>query len=171
LVQAKAGVGRAEETEINKYYRCKTKDAKLYALLSTTIRRFTSLDKLAELAHGMDTNVNEGFNNICTWFAPKNKVFCGSGSLHNRLSFAVGINSLGYNEFFTRLFNQLGIPLTDNVAHYLRVKENTGVKRLANIQTKDYKMAKTKHKRDKQQADHRQAKTEFLRREGTFKKE
>jgi hypothetical protein len=26
----------------------------------------------------MDTQVNESFNNIAAWMAPKNKVYCGS---------------------------------------------------------------------------------------------
>jgi hypothetical protein len=122
------------------------------------------------MAHGMDTNVNEAFNQICTWFAPKNKVFAGSGSLHNRLSFAVGINSLGYNEFFTALFQRLGIEMTDNVAHYLRIKENTRVKRLAKIRTKESKLSKSQAKRTKLAGDTRLAKTEFLKREGTYRK-
>jgi hypothetical protein len=159
-----------QRKRIIKYYRSKDKDPKLYVLLNNTIQRFTTLDKLVEMAHGMDTNVNEAFNQICTWFAPKNKVFCGSGSLHNRLAFAVGINSLGYNEFFTSLLNKLGITITENIAHYLRVKENTRVKRLVKIRTKDHKLAKNQHKRDKLKADTKVAKTEFLRREGTYKK-
>jgi hypothetical protein len=160
----------AQRARVIKYYRSKDKDAKLYNVLAEKLERFISLDKLVEMAHGMDTNVNEAFNQICTWFAPKNKVFAGSGSLHNRISFAVGINSLGYNEFFTKLFNKLGIDITDNVAHYLRVKENTRIKRLAKIRTADYKSAKYKSKRDNLAKDSRLAKIEFLRREGTYKK-
>jgi hypothetical protein len=48
-----------------------------------------------EMGHTLDTNMNEAFNQICTWFAPKNKVFAGTGSLHNRIAMAVSINSLG----------------------------------------------------------------------------
>jgi hypothetical protein len=160
----------AQRLRIIKYYRSKQKDAKLYNLLRERLERFISLDKLIEMAHGMDTNVNEAFNQICTWFAPKNKVFAGYGSLHNRLSFAVGINSLGYNEFFTTLFQRLGIEMTDNVAHYLRIKENTRVKRLAKIRTKEAKLSKSQAKRTKLAGDTRLAKTEFLKREGTYRK-
>jgi hypothetical protein len=165
---------RKEETveqrqRVIKYYRCKNKDAKLYNLLSGKLERFITLDKLIEMAHGMDTNVNEAFNQVCTWFAPKNKVFAGSGSLHNRISFAVGINSLGYNEFFTCLFTKLGITMTANVAHYLRLKENSRAKRIAKTRTKEAKLSKNQHKRTKLQADTRIAKTEFLKREGTYR--
>ena len=49
----------------------------------------------------------------------KNKVFAGTGSLVNRISLAVGINSLGVEVFFKRLFKKMGIPLTDNVMYYV----------------------------------------------------
>jgi hypothetical protein len=117
----------AQRLRIIKYYKNRENDAKLYSLLFDKIERFTSLDKLVEMAHGMDTNVNEAFNQVCNWFSPKNKVFAGSGSLHNRISFVVGINSLGYNAFFTRVYEKLGITMNANVAHYLRIKENTRV--------------------------------------------
>jgi hypothetical protein len=160
---------QAQRDRVVKYYRNKQNDAKLYAILHEKISRFITADKLIEMAHGMDTNVNEAFNQICTWFSPKNKVFAGSGSLNNRLCFAVGINSLGYNEFFTALLLKLGITMTDNVAHYLRVKENTRVKRLAKIKDKASKVARTQSKRDKLQEDSRSAKKEFLKRTGSYK--
>jgi hypothetical protein len=53
--------------------------------------------------------MNEAFNNVCTWFSPKNKVFCGTGSLPNRICFAVSINSVGVDVFFSRLYEKLGI--------------------------------------------------------------
>jgi hypothetical protein len=102
--------GRQHETEAQRaskvrYYRCKMKDADLYELLKGKVERYITLDKLVNMAHGLDTNMNEAFNQICTWFAPKNKVFAGSGSLHNRISLAVGINSLGVEVFFTCLYD------------------------------------------------------------------
>ena len=159
-----------ERRRIIKYYRCKVKDAKLYNILQEKLHRFITVDKLVEMAHGMDTNVNEAFNQICTWFAPKNKVFAGSGSLHNRIAIAVGINSLGYNKFFTALFNKLGITVTSNLAHYLRIKENTRVKRLTKLQERQAKLDRSKAKRTKLQADTRLAKTEFLKRAGLYRK-
>jgi hypothetical protein len=40
----------------------------------------------------------------CTWFAPKNKVYAGSGSLQNRIAMAVGITSMGVLDFYKKLF-------------------------------------------------------------------
>jgi hypothetical protein len=33
------------------------------------------------------------------------------------------MSSLGHKDYFTRLFEKLGITMTDNVAHYLNIRE------------------------------------------------
>jgi hypothetical protein len=123
-----------EEEKLTKarYYRDLTKDAKLYGALDKVVGRFVTLDRLQEIAHGMDTQINESFNNTASWFAPKNKVYCGSSSLTNRLSLAVGINSLGLQAYFNRLFTYLGITMVPCIEHFLKVKDNTRNKRHAN---------------------------------------
>ena len=47
-----------------KYYCCVNRDAKFYSVLSEKIERFSTIDKLKEMAHGLDTNMNESFNMI-----------------------------------------------------------------------------------------------------------
>jgi hypothetical protein len=106
-----------------RYYRCKTKDAKLYDVLQKKISRFITTDWLKEIAHGMDTQVNESFNNTVSWVAPKNKVYCGSCSLSNCLCLAVGVNSLGIYHYFMRLFKSMAIKVTPSITHYLQVKD------------------------------------------------
>jgi hypothetical protein len=153
-----------------KYYRCMTKDAKLYAILREKISRFITMDKLLEMAHGLDTNMNEAFNNICTWFAPKNKVYAGSGSLQNRIAFAVGINSLGVLLFTKKLFRKMGITVTDNVEHYLTNKETNRLKKIAKMKSGAAKKEKNKRKYDKLKDHTRTAKMEFHKRQGTYRK-
>jgi hypothetical protein len=92
----------------------------------------------------MDTQVNKSFNNMASWFAPKNKVYCGSCSLTNRLSIALGINSVGLVKYFWRLYKQLGINLTKNVLHCLQMKERTRSNRLNKIKTKEKKKERMK---------------------------
>ena len=87
----------------------------------------------------MDTQVNKSFNNTASWFAPKNKVYCGSCSLTNHLSIALGINSLGLTEYFQRLLKRLGIFLTRNVLHCLQMKEQTWTNQLTRSKTKEKK--------------------------------
>jgi hypothetical protein len=153
-----------------RYYRCKKRDAKLYAVLQEKLDKFVSKDRLTEMAHTLDTNMNEAFNQICTWFCPKNKVFAGSYSLHNRIAFAVGINSLGVLQYFKRLFRKLGITMTDNITHYLTIKEANRVKKHDAAKTTAAKKDKNKKKYDRLKVDTAKAKTELSKRAGTYQK-
>jgi hypothetical protein len=152
-----------------KYYRCKDRDAKLYVILQEKIARFITMDKLLEMAHGLDTNANEAFNNLCTWFAPKNKVYAGSGSLQNRIAMAVGITSMGVLDFYKKLFRKMGIAVTENVEHYLIKKETSRQKKLAKMKTKEAKKDKNKRKYDTLKDHSKTAKTEFVKRIGTYR--
>jgi hypothetical protein len=106
------------------FYRCKTRDAKLYAVLSDMISRFITLDKLKEISYGMDTQVNESFNNTLSWIAPKNKVYCGSASLSNRFCMAIGIHSISITRFWTRVFKVFAITVTPGIVHFLTAKDS-----------------------------------------------
>jgi hypothetical protein len=164
------GETEAQRSASKKYYRCKERDAKLYTQLQEKMSRFISIDKLEEMAHDMDTNMNEAFNNICTWFSPKNKVFAGSGSLNNRIALAVGINSIGVLPFYSRLFHKLGIVMTENVEHYLRNKEVARINHIATGKTSLAKKEKNKLKYLKLKEHTRIAKIEFHKRAGTYRK-
>ena len=142
----------------------------LYSVLLERIERFITINKLKEMAHELNTNMNESFNMICTWFAPKNKVFATSGSLHNRIAFAVGINSLGLLEFYKKLFRKMGITMTPNVLHYLKLKGNIRFNKLAKKKTGDAKKTKNKRKYEKLKEHTRVAKIELHKRQGTYRK-
>jgi hypothetical protein len=128
-----------EKNLSEKYYRSKVNDAKLLCNYPTITARFITLPKLKDVAHVMDTQVNESMNNTISWLAPKNKCFGGSQSLLNRISIAVGITSLGLNRYFTRLFHALGITMMPNIHHFLSLKENKRQKRLAITKDKEHK--------------------------------
>jgi hypothetical protein len=67
----------------------------------------------------------------------------------------------GVQVFFQRLFNKkMGIPLTDNVAIYLMMKEKTWVKRLAKLKTRTSKINKSQNKHDRLKDETKIAKME-----------
>jgi hypothetical protein len=152
-----------------RFYRCKTKDAKLYAILNEKVGWFLTLPRLMECCHRMDTQVNESFNNIAAWMAPKNKVYCGSSSLTNRLGISIGIKSIGLMKYFKRLFLKLGILMTPNVAHFLQTKDKTRFARIEKIKTKEHKKARLQGRFTKQKEDEVIAKRERSKRDGTYK--
>ena len=122
-----------------KYYRSKVKDAMLYERLKTIIARFVTLSALKELAHKMDTCVNESINNTISWFAPKNKVYAGTQSLANRIGMACGILSLGLLKYFELLFERLHLSMNADVHNYLSVKDGGRIRRLQKRRTAAFK--------------------------------
>jgi hypothetical protein len=90
---------------------------------SAITARFLTFDRLKEVDYGHDTNVNESFNNTFSWLAPKNKKYCGTGSLSNRIAIGIGVTSLGLVDYFKCLFEELEIAVTPNILHFLEVKE------------------------------------------------
>ena len=160
----------AELAASDSFYRNMSKDEKLFKLLSKKMERFTTHDRLVDIAHGMDTNANESFNNTVSWFAPKNKVFCGSNSLNNRIGIAIGITSKGFISYFTRLLNKMGIAVTPNVLHFLRLKDRQRQARLDKLKSKVAKRHRNKKKFDKLVADTAIARKERAKRDGTYKR-
>jgi hypothetical protein len=153
----------------DRFYRSKTTDAKLYKILQDKIERFVTIDRLQEVAHKMDTQVNESFNNQVAWLAPKNKVYCGTSSLENRIGIALGIKSIGLLQYFTRLFKSLGINMTPNIVHYLSFKDGSRSKRLKKIKTKEAKTVRMQSRVVKMKEDEVIAKRERSKRDGTYK--
>jgi hypothetical protein len=160
----------AQRLATKKYYRNKETDAKLYVHLKEKFARFVTMDKLEEIAHDMDTNMNEGFNNICTWFAPNNKVYAGTVSLPNRIALAVCINSMGVMPFYTKLFHRLGITMTENVDHYLQVKETQRMKQIERGKSKEGKKKRSQMKYDRLKQATVTTKMERHKRAGTYRK-
>ena len=137
----------AEQRAANKrkaVYRNLEKDAKLYIILEEKLSRFITHERLVDIAHGMDTNANESFNNTVTWFAPKNRVYCGSRSFNNQISIAIGITSLGFLTYFERLFNVLRIAITKNVRYYFAQRQKLREERLTCVKTKASKKKRNK---------------------------
>jgi hypothetical protein len=149
--------------------RCHDKDAELYKVLTKIVSRFVTMDCLKEMAHGVDTQVNESFNNTASWLALKNKVYCGTTSLTNCINIGLGIVSIGLLQCFKRLYHVLGITMTPNIVHFLEVKDKQREKRLANMKTNKAKRDCMKRKFIQLQEDEKIAKKERSKRDGTYK--
>lgn len=158
-----------EAAASNRHCRCKIKDSKLCDALASVCSRFFELKRLKEVAHGMDANVNESINNTISYFAPKNRVHCATRSLQNRISIAIGMSSLGFKEYFVRLFKALGTQLTPNVLHWLTVKDEKRVRRITKSRTTAKKRIRQKRKFERLKELEADAKRARDKREGTHK--
>jgi hypothetical protein len=116
----------------------------VWSTATVLLSRFITMEKLREVCHVMDTQVNDSMNNTISWLAPKNKCYGGSQSLQNRIAIANGINSLGLHKYYTRIFHALGIRMTPNIVHFLTVKERNRKKRIKKRKTKEQKKERNK---------------------------
>lgn len=151
-----------------KFYRDKVKDSELYERLLSIMGRFLTLEALKEVAHNMDTCANESFNNTIAWLAPKNKVYCGTNSLANRISIALGISTLGTLVYFEGLLQKMGINVSDDVHHFLKVKATNRQKRLDKTKTRDYKNKRKADEFEKIKKESSEATTARAKRDGVY---
>jgi hypothetical protein len=91
-------------------YRCKKENKKMYEDISQIMDRFTETEKLKECHHGYSSQKNESMNRMISRYVPKDRTFCQSMSLHSRICMAVGIDSVGQEEYYERLFAGMRIP-------------------------------------------------------------
>ena len=105
-------------------------------------------------------------NNTISWLAPKNKVYCGTQSLAIRIAIAIGINSLGTMRYYNELFRLFGITMTDDVAHWLQVKDRVRSSRLAKAKSPAFKKRRKAHFFCKLKEEKTQAKRERNARDG-----
>jgi len=70
--------------------------------------------KLRQLWHQYDTNVVEGFNKFLTKFLPKDKTYAQTIENKARSMLAVGLQSVGYRQFYSRVFARTGIDIVEN---------------------------------------------------------
>ena len=129
------------------YYRCKQTSKALFKTLQEKLSCFIKMERPIETAHGMDTNINESFNNTALGLHQRSRCTVFSSiSLHTCLSLAVGTSSPGLELCFKQLFKKLGIVVTNNLSCFLQVKHGKCMKRLTKIQRKEHKRAHNKHK-------------------------
>jgi len=130
------------------------------------LARFVALKGLKEVGHGYDTNCNESFNNVVAWLAPKNKVYSTTDSLKNRVAVALGVNGMRHDAYFHHMFECLGIKMTPDVAHCIKVVHGKRERRSTISKTSEYKKKRQKafHKKLKQHSE--VAKKEKAKREG-----
>ena len=117
-----------ERVELCKTYRDKSKNSKMYRQVRDNHDTFMTEEALRQLYHPFHTNHCEGFMwNVAT-LCPKSKHYCRTINYGARCFVAVGTNSLGYEQYYNKLFDLLdlesGFIITDSLD-----RKDRGVKR------------------------------------------
>jgi hypothetical protein len=85
-------------------------------------------DKLRQLFHQYDTNAVEGFNKFLTKFLPKDRTYCQTIENKARAMLAGGLQSIGYQQFYHRVFSLTGIEIREDDITSLFLRSEDSVK-------------------------------------------
>jgi hypothetical protein len=85
-------------------------------------------EKLKQLFHTYDTNLVEGFNKFLTKFLPKDRTYAQTIENRARTMLATGLQSIGYRQFYKRVFSLTGIEICDDDITFLFLRSEDGEK-------------------------------------------
>ena len=71
-------------------------------------------DKLRQLYHEYNTNAVEGFNKYLTKFLHKDRTYCQTIENAARSYLAAGLQSVGFRQFYERVFELTGIEIAED---------------------------------------------------------
>jgi hypothetical protein len=103
----------AEKKKLQCKYRSKLEDMAFYVQAKKALAIYTSKEALRDLRHGFHSNKCESLNSFITKALPKNKHTCLSNVNRARSNVIVGIDSLGYEQYYKRLFSKTGLAYTE----------------------------------------------------------
>jgi hypothetical protein len=118
------------------YYRSKEKDSLLYEQLKEIWEVYCTDDALKEVHHEWHTNKCESMNQFITKFVRKSTYLCRTIVGKGRTFLAVGIDSIGYEDYYRALFDLLGLEYDETILndHHQRLDKNKVRKRKYDVQ-------------------------------------
>jgi hypothetical protein len=81
--------------------------------------QYTSIDQMRYCNHLFDTQTKESLSKSIAQLAPKSVCYSGTNSLNSQIAIVIGILNLGYQTFFSKVLETLGISLPN--CHHLSV--------------------------------------------------
>ena len=76
---------------------------------------------LSQLLHDFSSQRNEATNRSISRFAPKDETFSSTKSLEYCVSIPIGISSVGWNEYISRVLDGIGIEPTNQTEKFLQL--------------------------------------------------
>ena len=80
--------------------------------------KYVSTMWLSHVWHMWSTNKNENINKLVTKLVPKDTYLCQTITAETRIHMAIAIDSVGYEEFFSRLFPKLGMEYSNTIVKH-----------------------------------------------------
>ena len=97
--------------------------------------------------HPYDTQTNEALNQVIATVTPKSVCYSGSISLFSRIALVIGIHNMGYYNFFTELFQRVGVGMTAILAKFLHAKNERKDRKKVYERRLDIKVKRSKQQK------------------------
>ena len=91
----------------------------MFKRIEAITTKYGSKFYLLQSLHPFDTQTNEALNYSQACVTPKSKVFHTSKAFHYRHAITVGCHNWGFNKFWTRVFDELGVSQAKVFATFL----------------------------------------------------
>ena len=89
------------------------------------IAPYTTPERLLESIYPWSTQLNEALNHIVAKYAPKDRTYSTTMSLHNRISIVIGIHNCGHLDFWSEVFSKFKMNLNKDLVNNLSQQDNT----------------------------------------------
>ena len=131
------------------YYRCKIKHKNANSKNCEAYSPYIPRDILYMLYHKWYTKKNEALNKSVASYAPKDRTFSRTQSLHTRVSIAVAVQVCGYFKSWSQILEELNVPMDENFAQQFRIIDTVKYKKNARAATKEGESRRSRKRREK----------------------
>jgi hypothetical protein len=111
-------VKRGEVVSVGKY-RIKEEEPELYSELKAILDKFTSVERLNDVHHVFETQVNESLNQSVSLLVPKNRTYSMTMALTSRVMICCGMHLLGRGSYWMQVCEALKLSIPDATLQYL----------------------------------------------------
>jgi len=127
----------------------KVKYPETYNQLKEIFDQYASVDMMRYCNHPHDTQTNEALNQAIANIAPKSVCYSGNISLFSRIALVIGTHNMGYYEFYTTLFDDIGVTMTAGLAKFLSTKQKRKIGKRTYKRRLEVKIARSKSQKKK----------------------
>ena len=98
-------------------------DQKTFTAVMEVHEFFTTDEKLLEMLHWHNTQLNESLNMRLVELAPKHKNYSRTKSLDYKVAMVAGHHNLGMIAYYTSVFKELNLDMDDSLMAWFRKKD------------------------------------------------
>jgi hypothetical protein len=110
-------------------YRIKDEEPELYGELKTIVDKFISVERLDDVHHVFETQMNESLNQSVSLLVPKNRTYSMTMSLTSRVKICCGVHLSGRAAYWAQVFEALKLSIPDVTLQYLTKQQKRAEER------------------------------------------